>query len=125
MLTSMLDCRLEPARLADARRIAAMSRHFIETGLKPTWPASRVVRHIRHRESVVLVARSGREVAGFAIMQFGDDSAHLNLLAVCPSYRRRGIARRLLTWLEESALTAGTFHIALELRVRNVGARTF
>ena len=121
----MLDCRIEPAHLGDARRIAAMSRCLIETGLDPTWPAARVAWHIRHRESMVLTARTDREIAGFAIMQFSDETAHLNLLAVAPGHRRRGIARRLLTWLEESALTAGTFHIALELRARNAGARAF
>ena len=102
-----------------------MSRHLIESGLQPSWPAARVAWHIRHGESMVLTARNDREIAGFAIMQFDDESAHLNLLAVAPTHRRRGIARRMLTWLEESALTAGTFRIALELRARNVGARAF
>ena len=102
-----------------------MSRHFIEVGLEPSWPAARVAWHIRHADSVVLTARTQSEIAGFAIMQFGEESAHLNLLAVGPAHRRRGIARRLLVWLEETALTAGTFRIALELRARNVGARAF
>ena len=52
-------------------------------------------------------------------------SAHLNLLAVHPAHRRRGLARRLLTWLEESALTAGTFTVGLELRAGNAAARAF
>jgi ribosomal protein S18 acetylase RimI-like enzyme len=46
-------------------------------------------------------------------------------LAVDPAHRRRGIARRLLTWLEESALTAGTFIVGLELRATNASARAF
>jgi [ribosomal protein S18]-alanine N-acetyltransferase len=72
---------------------------------------------------VVLAARAGCAVAGFAIMRYGDDSAHLNLLAVSPSHRRRGIARRMMRWLEETALTAGTFTIGLELRSGNSAAR--
>jgi ribosomal protein S18 acetylase RimI-like enzyme len=39
--------------------------------------------------------------------------------------RRRGIARQLITWLEETALTAGTFTIGLELRATNFEARGF
>jgi ribosomal-protein-alanine N-acetyltransferase len=74
---------------------------------------------------VVLTARSDRGIAGFAVMCFGDDAAHLNLLAVEPAHRRRGIARRLLTWLEESALTAGTYLIGLELRASNLAAQEF
>lgn len=116
---------LIPARIADARRIVAMSRELIEAGLSPSWPEARVVAHIRHRESVVLIARNGWEMAGFAIMQFGEHAAHLNLLAVAPRYQRHGVARRLMAWLEESALTAGTFGITLELRATNAPGHAF
>jgi ribosomal protein S18 acetylase RimI-like enzyme len=113
------------ARSADARRITAMSRELIEMGLQPSWPEARVTAHIRDRASIVLVARTSWEIAGFAIMQFGDERAHLNLLAVAPRHQRRGVARQLMTWLEESALTAGTFVISLELRASNASGRAF
>jgi ribosomal protein S18 acetylase RimI-like enzyme len=119
------DCRIEPAHLRDAARLAAMSGALIESGLRPAWGAERISWHVRDAESVVLTARSDRGIAGFAIMRFGDDAAHLNLLAVEPAHRRRGIARRLLTWLEESALTAGTWLIGLELRAHNEEAQEF
>jgi ribosomal-protein-alanine N-acetyltransferase len=117
--------RLEPARAADAARLAAMSHQLVEWGLRPAWGAQRISWHVRHPESVVLTARDDRTIAGFAIMRYGDEAAHLNLLAVDPAHRRRGIARRLLTWLEESALTAGTFIIGLELRAQNREAQDF
>jgi [ribosomal protein S18]-alanine N-acetyltransferase len=116
---------LEPARLADASRLAAMSHEYVEMGLKPAWSSSRITWHIRHPESIVLTARAGDDVGGFAIMRYADDVAHLNLLAVDPSHRRRGIARRLMTWLEETAFTAGTFIIGLELRATNEAAFAF
>ncbi len=119
------DYRFEPARLADATRLAAMSHEYVETGLKPAWSASRITWHIRHPESIVLTARMGDVVSGFAIMRYADDVAHLNLLAVDPAHRRRGIARRLMTWLEETAFTAGTFIIGLELRATNEAAFAF
>ena len=121
----MQDYRLEPARVADAARLAAMSHELVESGLRPAWDAERIRWHVRHPESVVLTARSDRTIAGFAIMRYADEVAHLNLLAVDPAHRRRGIARRLVTWLEESALTAGTFIIGLELRAQNEAARDF
>jgi [ribosomal protein S18]-alanine N-acetyltransferase len=121
----VLDYRLEPARVADAARLAAMSHELIESGLRPAWGSQRISWYVRHPESVVLTARSDRAIAGFAIMRYGDEAAHLNLLAVDPAHRRRGIARRLVTWLEETALTAGTFRIALELRESNAEARSF
>ncbi len=102
-----------------------MSLAFVEQGLRPSWPAARVARHIRHPESVVLIAERGRQFAGFAIMDFGDDTAHLNLLAVAPAERRRRIGERLVAWLEATALTAGTFIVELELRAGNAAARAF
>jgi ribosomal-protein-alanine N-acetyltransferase len=117
--------RLQLARLADAPRLATMSQELIEAGLRPAWSASRITWHIRHPESVVLTACYRGEPAGFGIMRYGDDTAHLNLLAVSPSHRRRGVARRIMAWLEETALTAGTFVISLELRATNQGAFTF
>jgi len=74
---------------------------------------------------VVLTAWLAHAIAGFAIMRYGQDVAHLNLLAVDPAHRRRGVGRALLGWLEESARTAGTFVIGLELRAGNELARTF
>ncbi len=119
------DVTLSLAQPRDATTIAHMSKRLIEVGLPWSWTPERVAMCIRHRESVVLTARAGGELAGFAIMQFSDTSAHLDLLAVDPGYERLGIGRRLVEWLEETAITAGTFDIALEVRAANVGARRF
>jgi len=117
--------RLEPARIADAARLAVMSHQLIEAGLRPSWGTARIGWHVRHPDSVVLTARVGAALAGFAIMRYADEAAHLNLLAVDPAHRRRGVARRLVHWLEETARTAGTFTIGLELRAGNEAARAF
>jgi [ribosomal protein S18]-alanine N-acetyltransferase len=117
--------RLEPARASDAARLAAMSQAHVEAGLKPAWGAARIRWHVRDPDSVVLSSRLQLTVAGFAIMRYGDDVAHLNLLAVDPAHRRRGVGRALVQWLEETALTAGTFIIGLELREGNEAARAF
>lgn len=116
---------LELARPADAPRLAAMSHEYVEAGLRPAWSASRITWHIRHPESIVLTARAAGNLAGFAIMRYADDVAHLNLLAVDPTHRRRAVAKRLMSWLEETAFTAGTFIIGLELRVTNQAAYAF
>ena len=115
--------RLEPARAGDAALLAAMSQAHVEAGLRPAWGAARIRWHVRDADSVVLTARQQGMIAGFAIMRYGEDVAHLNLLAVDPAHRRRGIARALVRWLEETALTAGSFLIGLELRAGNEAAR--
>jgi ribosomal-protein-alanine N-acetyltransferase len=84
-----------------------------------------VLRSVRDPETAVIVARDGRRLAGFAIMRFGDAEAHLDLLAVAPAYRRRGIGSELIGWLEACARTAGLLDLRLELRAANDGARAF
>lgn len=116
---------LRLAAAADAEPIAAMSHALIETGLPWTWTAQRVARNLARPETLVLTARDGERLAGFAIMQFGEERAHLSLLAVRADYQRQGIAGRMLGWLTESALTAGIASIHLELRESNIGARRF
>jgi len=123
MLGGVYVYRFEPARVTDAAQLAAMSQQLVEAGLRPAWGAARIGWHVRHPDSVVLTARAGNTLAGFAIMRYADDVAHLNLLAVAPAHRRRGVARRLVRWLEETALTAGTFIVGLELRAGNEAAR--
>ena len=117
----------------DAQAIAMMSRDFIEAGLGWKYDAARVMRAIRDRETLAVVACEGGKAAagsrgaitGFAIMEFGDERAHLVLLAVRPSHRRLGIGQRLLEWLLESARVAGMASIHLELRSNNDAARRF
>src|SRR4029077_13025277 len=81
------------ARASDAREIAEMSRDLIEQGLTWSWTPARVQHFISGPESSVVVARRERSIAAFAIMHFGDDVAHLNLLAVAPEHRRQGLGR--------------------------------
>lgn len=117
---------LDLARFADAVPIALMSRRLVEAGLPSwSWTTRRVARHVHDAESVVLAARRGDELAGFAIMGFGDEAAHLNLLAVEPRFRRGGLGRRMVRWLEASAQVAGTFEVSLEVRAGNRIARQF
>ena len=115
----------------DAQPIAMMSRDFIEAGFGWKYDAPRVLRAIRDRDTLAVVAcESGRGAArgaitGFAIMEIGDERAHLVLLAVRPSHRRLGIGQRLLDWLLESARVAGMASVHLELRSANEAARRF
>ncbi|MEA3197047.1 MAG: [ribosomal protein S18]-alanine N-acetyltransferase [Gammaproteobacteria bacterium] len=113
------------ARPTDAREIAEMSRDLIEQGLTWAWTPARVQHFISGPESSVVVARRERQIAAFAIMHFGDEVAHLNLLAVAPGHRRQGLGRQLMSWLTATAIEAGVFRINLELRTRNEPARIF
>src|SRR6059036_3016152 len=117
----------------DAQAIAMMSRDFIESGLGWKYDASRVMRAIRDRETLAVVACDAKSGAaatraainGFAIMELGDERAHLVLLAVRPSHRRTGIGESLFEWVLESSRAAGMASIHMELRANNEAARRF
>jgi ribosomal-protein-alanine N-acetyltransferase len=58
-------------------------------------------------------------------MKYGDEEAHLLLLAVRPGHARHGVGRTLVDWLEASARVAGVARITLETRFGNAAARSF
>jgi len=122
-------CELRLARPGDAPLLARMSRDYIEQGLPWRWRAASVKAKIAAPESVVVVAElqlSGiRFTGGFAIMDFPGDKALLNLLAVHPNLRRRGIGSKLMRWLHKSARVACVDHIELQVRADNFTARRF
>lgn len=116
---------IDLATSADANVIADLSRDAIEHGLGWSWTAPRVLKALRDDATNVIVARRGRAVAGFAIMRYGDDTAHIVLFAVDARCRRSGTGTALMTWLETTARTAGIHTIALEARSSNREARAF
>ena len=85
----------------------------------------RVAASIRAPDLNVLVACIHGNIAGFAIMRYRDDVAHLDLLAVAPPYRRAGVGRQLIEWLEKCAVVAGIFTVTLEVRAGSEGAQLF
>ncbi|HKW79523.1 MAG TPA: GNAT family N-acetyltransferase [Casimicrobiaceae bacterium] len=113
---------LRYARPGEATALALMSRDLVETGLGWTYRADRIRRLIDDDDTVALAACDGERLAGFAIMSFGDEHAHLVLLAVRTTHQRRGIARRMTEWLLESATTAGIASVKVELRADNSAA---
>lgn len=113
------------AATRDARMIAELSRDTIERGLPWSWTPERVRDAIRDPVVNVVVAQWSDAVAGFGIMQYADDTAHLSLLAVHPLQRHRGLGARMVRWLEESARIAGIQRIRLEARADNRSAIAF
>jgi ribosomal-protein-alanine N-acetyltransferase len=122
---STVDVALRLACANDARVMAAMSRDLIEGGLGWSYQSERIRRLIAEREVASVVADRNGQLAGFGIMRFGDERAHLVLLAVRPAHQRTGIGRRIVNWLFASAAVAGTASIHVELRAQNRSAFAF
>jgi ribosomal-protein-alanine N-acetyltransferase len=99
-----------------------MSRDLIETGLGWSYRSERMSAMIRDPEVVALTSVDGARLTGFAFMRFGDERAHLVLLAVDPIHRHRGVGRGLLGWLLGSAAVAGMSSVHVESRADNHAA---
>jgi ribosomal-protein-alanine N-acetyltransferase len=109
----------------DAFGISELSRDAIEHDLPWNWTPSRVAKSIADRSTNVAVVRQRDNLVGFAIMKYGEEEAHVLLLAVDPAHRRKGVGTALLSWLETTARIAGIDLIRLEARAKNAGAILF
>ena len=113
------------ATRADALGIAEMSRDLIEAGLAWSWTRTRILRILRQPDTNAIVAVEDARRIGFGIMKYGEEEAHLILLAVQPAYARRGVGSAMVEWLEASACVAGIARISLEARASNSVGRAF
>ena len=116
---------IEFASLSDATEIGVISKNEIEYGLGWKYTPERIAILLHDASKNIVVARAGSELAGFGIMTYYDDHANLDLLAVKRKFRRMKTGTQIVEWLEKVALTAGTFNIYVQVRLRNTGAIEF
>ncbi|HVQ33632.1 MAG TPA: N-acetyltransferase [Lysobacter sp.] len=109
----------------DAHAIAALSRDCIEHGLPWRYTPARIQETIRSRSTNVAVIHTHGGLHAVGIMGYGDAAAHLVLLGVQPTQRRKGLGRHLVAWLEASASTAGLDYVGVECRADMPGAVAF
>jgi [ribosomal protein S18]-alanine N-acetyltransferase len=117
---------IEPMRKKHFRQVLA-----IEAQAYPR-PWSRSVfeselAQVRDGSRSYVVARSGREVVGYAgswyVRDPDGDQAHVTNIVVDPGHRRCGIARRLMLHLADEAIRAGCVAWTLEVRASSTGAQ--
>lgn len=113
------------ATSSDARAIAELSRDCIEYGLGWRYTRNRILWAIKNTTTNVAVIHERGGVCAFGIMDYRDTSAHLVLLGVQPTQRRKGFGRQILSWLERCALTAGLETVSVEARTDNPDAIRF
>ena len=109
----------------DAHAIAALSRDCIEHGLSWRYNPARVRALIRHPTVNVAIVHKHGGLHAVGIMEYGQTVAHLVLLGVQPTQRRKGLGRHLVGWLEACARTAGINRVDVECRADNPGAIAF
>lgn len=70
------------------------------------------------------IQTSEHKMAGFVfVMINADGAAHLTTIGVAPEHRRRGLAQRLLSHLENALRAKAVATVVLEVRVSNITAQ--
>jgi len=70
------------------------------------------------------IVAAGGELVAFAFVMINENgSAHLTTIGVAPEHRRRGLAQKMLTHLENAIRAREIGTVVLEVRVGNTGAQ--
>ena len=86
------------------------------------WSENSVASELKNPISLWLVALDGATVAGYIGSQSVEGEADMMNVAVHPDYRRKGIARELVTGLVAALADKGVHSLALEVRASNAPA---
>jgi len=109
-----------PMQLADIPAVQEIERLSFRT----PWPVYAFEQELTsNRLARYVVARAGEVPVGFGGLWLMVDEAHITTFAVHPDWRRRGIGRRMLVALIESAQELGAARMTLEVRMGNVDAQ--
>lgn len=73
--------------------------------------------------AMYVVALVGEEVVGYAGTWLVLDESHITNIAVAPKWQRQGVARKLMEYLLQTALSQGAKGITLEVRRTNLAAQ--
>jgi len=77
------------------------------------------------RGAITLLAEAEERLVGFTIVHVQDEWGYIVTLDVDPAWRRRGVAKRLMTEVEARARGAGASAMALHVFRENTGAIRF
>ena len=86
------------------------------------WSENSVASELKNPLSLWLVALDDATVAGYVGSQSVQGEADMMNIAVHPDYRRKGIARQLVTELVAALAKKGVHRLALEVRASNAPA---
>ncbi|MBA2919894.1 GNAT family N-acetyltransferase [Sphingomonas sp. MAH-20] len=114
-----LAIRVEPGGMADLPDVMIAMGDAFDPEYGEAWTEAQCAGILGMAGSWLLVARSGEEPAGFALLRTVADEAELLLIAVRNRYRRQGTARALLAQAVEDAAGEGVATLHLEVRDGN------
>jgi ribosomal-protein-alanine N-acetyltransferase len=122
-MASQTRVRITPGGLSDLAAVEALSQRAFDPAFREGWTARQLAQIVGEPGGVLLLARIGEELAGFALLRVASDSAELLLCATEPAHRREGIASELVAACRAGARRLGATHLFLEVRESNLAAR--
>ena len=87
------------------------------------WTRSSYEQLAVHDDVDIWIARLGRELVGYMLMQHSGEDMELHTFAVKPEHRRCGIGSKLLEHMDGEARRKGVLRIDLKVRPSNHEAR--
>ncbi len=109
-----------PMRRRHVKQVVAIEQQVFPT----PWSLSLYLSELTMGSSrAYYVALAGGEVVGYAGMMVAVGEGHVTTIGVSPRWQRRGIGRRLLLELADTAREKGADDLTLEVRVSNTGAQ--
>ena len=118
-----IETKIETATIELLDRLCEIEKQSFQ---KEAFTKQQIVYLLTSYNSITLVARGNDEIVGFAIgsieLNRGTPNGHVLTIEALPSYRRRGIGKRLLKELETFFKEKGAVESRLEVREDKVAA---
>ena len=96
----------------------------LETQIFPDpWTRETFIEAIPDIQSLAVIEKD--RIIGYMVALWAEERIHILNIAVDKNFRKRGIATKLITGLEQSALKQGYRYLSLEVRVSNTDAIAF
>jgi len=108
----------------ETRDLPAITEIEAESFPSP-WDQAMYLHELGEPSSVFLAARSPDDLVGYVCARYLFEEGHVFKIAVRPSWRRRGVAGRLMARLTEEFKRRAVEVIWLEVRERNLAAQEF
>lgn len=110
---------VEPGGISDLADVMVSMGDAFDPEFGEAWTEAQCAGILGMPGSWLLIARSGTEPAGFALLRTIADEAELLLIAVRKRFRRQGVARALLDHAADQAFREGATMLHLEVRSGN------